>query len=200
FGLYSLAEGVITVNGKTVNLDSPHTAMEYGIALCPEDRKTDGIFYELSVQENIIMALQALTGVMHKISYTNQKKLVEEFVSKLEIKVADVNQSVRTLSGGNQQKVILARWLAINPELLILDEPTRGIDIGTKIEIQNLMIALAKKQNKSVIFISSEMEELIATCKRLLVFRDKKIIGELNSEHISMQNIMNAIAGGANED
>lgn len=195
FGLNSIDSGHIKINDKAVNLHSPYDAMMNKIALCPEDRRAHGIIRDLSVRENIALAIQSIQGPFHKIPASTIDEIVDEFIEKLQIKVSSPQQLVKTLSGGNQQKVILARWLASKPELMILDEPTRGIDIGTKTEIQNLMIKLAHDENMAVLFISSEFDELINTCSRLAVFRDQKIIGQLRGKEIEMNNIMNELAG-----
>ena len=169
--------------------------MKLGMAYLPENRKDEGIIADLSVRENIIIAMQAKQGIFKLIPRKKQEEFVDEYIEILQIKTAGRETPIKQLSGGNQQKVILARWLLTNPELLILDEPTRGIDVGTKTEIQKLVLKLAT-EGMSVIFISSEIEEMIRTCQRMVVMRDKKKVGELKSDEISQNNIMSAIAGG----
>ena len=127
------------------------------------------------------------------------EKFADEYISLLDIKTASVDTPIKSLSGGNQQKVILARWLLTNPKYLILDEPTRGIDIGTKVEIQKLVLKLAA-EDKSITFISSEIDEMLRTCSRLIVMRDGKVVGELTGEDLNQNTIMNTIAGGGNNE
>ena len=180
---------------KEVKITAPIDAMKLGMAYLPENRKDEGIIADLSVRENIIIAMQAKQGIFKLIPKKKQEEFVDKYIEILQIKTAGRETPIKQLSGGNQQKVILARWLLTNPELLILDEPTRGIDVGTKTEIQKLVLKLATK-GMSVIFISSEIEEMIRTCQRMVVMRDKKKVGELESDEISQNNIMSAIAGG----
>ncbi len=178
FGLDRSDAGEITLDGKTVRMDSPVTAIHLGLGLCPEDRKAEGIIAELSVRENIVLALQARQGLWPAIGRVQQTTLAEGYVKALGIKTADVDTPIGQLSGGNQQKAVLARWLATQPSLLILDEPTRGIDIAAKQEIMNEILALAK-QGMAVLFISSEMEEVVRVSDRIVVLRDRAKVGEL---------------------
>lgn len=178
FGLDRSDAGEIVLGGKTVRMDSPATAIQLGLALCPEDRKAEGIIAELSVRENIVLALQARQGLWPAIGRVQQTTLAEGYVKALGIKTADVDTPIGQLSGGNQQKAVLARWLATQPSLLILDEPTRGIDIAAKQEIMNEILALAK-QGMAVLFISSEMEEVVRVSDRIVVLRDRAKVGEL---------------------
>jgi monosaccharide-transporting ATPase len=194
-GVEPIDEGRLSIKDKLVRFKSPKDAMDHRVALCPEERKVEGIIGDLTVRENIILALQALDGMFKRMPMKRQEQIADEYIRLLEIKVYDSSQLIKTLSGGNQQKVIISRWLAIHPELMILDEPTRGIDIGTKTQIQQLMIQLAEENGMSVVFISSELEELIRTCSRLLVFRDHYKVGELEEE-ISSDAIMATIAEG----
>ena len=174
--------------------------MKNGIGYLPEDRKRDGIIEDLSVRENIILALQVMKGFFRPLSRSQQDAFVDEYIKALGIKTASTETPIKSLSGGNQQKVILARWLLTNPQYLILDEPTRGIDIGTKTEIQKLVLKLAE-DGVSITFISSEIEEMLRTCSRLIVMRDRNVVGELVGEDITQDKIMRTIAGGedANE-
>ncbi|MBX9818139.1 MAG: sugar ABC transporter ATP-binding protein [Burkholderiaceae bacterium] len=178
FGLDRSDAGEIQVGGKAVRMDSPVTAIQMGLALCPEDRKAEGIIAELSVRENIVLALQARQGLWPAIGPVQQTTLAEGYVKALGIKTADVDTPIGQLSGGNQQKAVLARWLATQPSLLILDEPTRGIDIAAKQEIMNEILALAK-QGMAVLFISSEMDEVVRVSDRIVVLRDRAKVGEL---------------------
>lgn len=195
FGADKVVSGSVKVEGKPVRIKEPIDAMRQGIAYLAEDRKRDGIVGDLSVRENIILALQVKTGFFRPFSRSKANKLAEDYIKLLDIKTASVNTPVSSLSGGNQQKVILARWLLTHPKYLILDEPTRGIDVGTKVEIQKLVLKLAS-EGMSVTFISSETDEMLRTCSRLLVMRDRKLVGELTGDRLTQSHIMNTIAGG----
>ena len=196
FGLKEVTGGSLKINGKEEKLSNPMAAMKEKIAFCPEDRKLSGIIGDLTVRENIILALQAMDGMFTHIPYSKQVELADKFIDKLRIKVSDRDQLIKNLSGGNQQKVIIARWLATQPRFLILDEPTRGIDVGTKTEIQKMAVELAKNEGMSVAFISSEMDEMVRTCSKLVVMRDRKKVAELTGDQISSEGVMEAIAGG----
>ena len=195
FGVDSIGKGEMKLKKQNVHFKSPLDAIRNGIAFCPENRKTEGIIGDLTIRENIVLALQTKKGLFNKISRKEAEKLADEYIAKLEIKTPDAEQLIRNLSGGNQQKVILARWLATEPEFLMLDEPTRGIDIGTKAELQKIVIDLAK-QGMAVLFISSEIDEMLRCCKRMIVLRDMKQVGELNGREISEEAIMHIMAGG----
>lgn len=187
--------GKVKKKGKPVKMTKPLDAMKNGIAYLPEDRKIDGIVGDLSVRENLILAAQVLRGFFKPFSRAEASKFADEYIKLLEIKTASADTPIKSLSGGNQQKVILARWLLTHPEYLILDEPTRGIDIGTKIEIQKLVLKLAS-EGMSVTFISSETDEMLRTCSRLIVMRDRKVVGELSGEDLTQSKVMETIAGG----
>ncbi|HHW66617.1 MAG TPA: sugar ABC transporter ATP-binding protein [Epulopiscium sp.] len=187
--------GELKVNGQRLAANAPIDSIKAGMAFLPENRKDEGIIADLSVRENIILALQARQGLFKLLSRKEQEEFADRYIELLKIKTASRETPIKQLSGGNQQKAILARWLLLNPDFLILDEPTRGIDVGTKTEIQKLVIELAK-QGKAVMFISSEIEEMLRTCNRMLVLRDSSVVGELHDEEISQDNIMAAIAGG----
>ena len=173
--------------------------MKAGMAFCPENRKDEGIIAELSVRENIIIALQAKKGVFKLLSKKEQEVFTDRYIDLLQIKTAHRDVPIKQLSGGNQQKVILGRWLLTQPDFLILDEPTRGIDIGTKTEIQKLVVKLAS-EGMSVMFISSEIEEMLRTCNRMAILRDGQKVGELEEHELSEENIMKAIAGGGTNE
>ncbi|MBN2880293.1 MAG: sugar ABC transporter ATP-binding protein [Clostridia bacterium] len=194
FGADKITGGQIKVNGKSVKFASPKDAMKNGIGYLPEDRKEDGLIADLSVRENIILALQVQKGFFHPFSKAEAEEFADKYVKLLGIKTASTDTPISSLSGGNQQKAILARWLLTNPQYLILDEPTRGIDVGTKVEIQKLVLKLAE-DGVSVTFISSEIEEMLRTCSRLIVMRDRKIVGELTGEEMTQAKIMHTIAG-----
>lgn len=195
FGLMQKSAGTIKIDGTTIAVKTPMDMMKKRIAFCPEDRKISGIIGDLSVRENIILALQAKKGMFTHIPRAKQNEIADYYIDLLRIKVSDREQLIKNLSGGNQQKVIIARWLATQPSLLILDEPTRGIDVGTKTEIESLAVSLAKEKGMSVVFISGEMGEMVRTCSRVLVIRDHEKITELNDDEISTAHIMQAIAG-----
>ncbi len=195
FGADRVISGSVKKNGKTVKIVKPIDAMKNGIAYLPEDRKIDGIVGDLSVRDNIILALQVLKGFFKPISKAEANKFADEYIKLLGIKTASADTPIKSLSGGNQQKVIVARWLLTHPEYLILDEPTRGIDVGTKIDIQKLVLKLAS-EGMSVTFISSETDEMLRTCSRLVVMRDRKVVGELSGEDLTQNKIMSTIAGG----
>ena len=197
FGADRVLHGSVKIKGKDVKISKPIDAMKHGIAYLPEDRKVDGIIGDLSVRENIILALQVLKGFFRPISKAESYKFADEYITLLEIKTASADTPIKSLSGGNQQKCILARWLLMNPEYLILDEPTRGIDVGTKVEIQKLVLKLASG-GMSVTFISSETDEMLRTCSRLVVMRDRKVVGELTGSDLTQNKIMSTIAGGDN--
>ena len=195
FGADRVTGGTVKMDGKAVKVSKPHDAMKAGIGYLPEDRKRDGIIADLSVRENIILALQVMKGFFHPMSRKEMEQFADEYIKTLQIKTASQETPVGSLSGGNQQKVILARWLLTHPEYLILDEPTRGIDVGTKLEIQKLVLKLAE-DNVSVTFISSEIEEMLRVCSRLIVMRDRKIVGELTGDDLTQATVMKTIAGG----
>ena len=195
FGADRVTGGAVRMNGKPVRIAKPHDAMKAGIGYLPEDRKRDGIIADLSVRENIILALQVMKGFFHPMSRKETEQFADEYIQALQIKTASQETPVGSLSGGNQQKVILARWLLTHPEYLILDEPTRGIDVGTKLEIQKLVLKLAG-DDVSVTFISSEIEEMLRVCSRLIVMRDRKIVGELTGDDLTQATVMKTIAGG----
>jgi monosaccharide-transporting ATPase len=178
FGLDRNDSGELHVDGERVRFDSPAQAIRHGLAMCPEERKHDGIVADLSVRENISLALQARMGIWNRLSSARQKEIADRFVLALGIKTADIDTPIALLSGGNQQKVVLARWLATDPSVLILDEPTRGIDVAAKQEIMNEILSLARG-GMAVLFISSEMEEVVRVSDRIVVLRDRRKVGEL---------------------
>ncbi len=195
FGVDKIQGGKISVDGKPVRITRPADAMKQGIGYLPEDRKADGIIADLSVRENIILATQVMRGVLRPISRAQAEAFADEYIKALDIKTASTDTPIGSLSGGNQQKVLIARWLLTHPKYLILDEPTRGIDVGTKTEIQRLVLKLAE-DGVSCTFISSEIEEMLRTCSRLIVMRDRNIVGELRDEELTQYNVMHTIAGG----
>ena len=199
FGADKVTGGQIKIKGKSVSIHKPIDAMKNGIGYLSEDRKGDGIIADLSVRENIILALQVMKGFFRPISKSETEAFADEYIKVLNIKTASRETPIKSLSGGNQQKVILARWLLTHPDYLILDEPTRGIDVGTKLEIQKLVLKLAE-DGVAVTFISSEIEEMLRTCSRLIVMRDRHVVGELTGSDLNQAQVMKTIAGGEKAD
>ena len=193
FGVDKADSGTLKINGENVTLRDPRGAVRRRIALCPEDRKATGIIPDLSVRENIVLALQARRGWVRKIGRRRQNQVADEYIQALYIATSDAEKPIKLLSGGNQQKVLLARWLLTEPRLLILDEPTRGIDIGAKFEIATLIDKLCA-EGMAVLFISSELEEVVRTAGRVVVLRDHRKVGELIDAGITEQQIMATIA------
>jgi simple sugar transport system ATP-binding protein len=181
------------MSGIPIHDHSPLGSIKRGVALCPEDRKAAGIVDDLTVRENIVLAIQASRGWFNYLSLQDQYEYAERYIKLLNIATPTADQPVKNLSGGNQQKVILARWLAINPQILILDEPTRGIDVGTKAEIQKLVLTLAE-EGKSCVFISSELEEVLRTSHRIVVLREREKVAEYTGE-VDENTIIHAFAG-----
>ena len=194
FGIDPADSGSISIEGNPVRLNTPHKAIQNGMAFCPEDRKTEGIFAELSIRENIILALQAKRGVFRFLSKKRQIEIAEESVRQLGIKVADIENPISQLSGGNQQKAMLARWLATEPKMLMLDEPTRGIDVAAKLEIMDLVKEQCRK-GLAILFISSEMSEVLRVSDRISVLRDRQKIGEIAGGDADEQKVFRMIAG-----
>ncbi|WP_068782867.1 sugar ABC transporter ATP-binding protein [Paenibacillus phocaensis] len=182
-------------SGGRGGIHSPRQAIDEGIAFCSENRKKEGIIDDLTVRENIVLALQAAKGWFRAIPRKRQEEIAEAYIRLLNIHPPDSEQLIRNLSGGNQQKVLLARWLVTEPKLLILDEPTRGIDIGAKMEIQKLVLTLAEK-GMSVLFISSELEEVLRVSDRIAVLRDRRKVKEMRRAEMNQQQVMQVIAGG----
>lgn len=193
FGIDTPDAGTLLLKGQKVERFSPAESLKRGVALCPEDRKAEGILGELTIRENIILALQARYGWFKFLGAKKQYEIAHKYIKLLGIRTPSPDQLVKNLSGGNQQKVILARWLVTQPHLLILDEPTRGIDVGAKTEILKLVLELAK-EGMSVMFISSELEEVLRISQRVVVLRDHKKAAEYSSD-VGDQTIMHAMAG-----
>ncbi len=195
FGIDAANQGEIEVKGKKARISTPRSAMLAGMGFCSEDRKNEGIFPELTVRENIVLALQGRRGVFRYIPRQKQLEMADELIRSLAIKTPGANNEAGQLSGGNQQKLMLARWLATNPIILILDEPTRGIDVGAKLEIMELILNMSR-QGMGLIFISSEFEEIVRCSTRVAVLKDKAKVAELSGDEISEGAIMHTIAGG----
>ncbi len=195
FGADKADSGSIVVDGKECSFASPRDAIAAGIGFCSEDRKHEGAVLELSVRENLILALQARTGILRAIPLKRQQQLAEEYVKALGIKTAGIETPIGTLSGGNQQKVLLARWLATEPKMLILDEPTRGIDVRAKQEIMDYVTALCRK-GMAILFISSELPEVLRVSDRIVVMRDRKAGGEYQRGALDESSVLQVIAAG----
>ena len=196
FGASRAVHGEIFVDGQNVSIKTPFDAIKSEIAFCPEDRKRDGIIGDLSIRENIMLAVQSRKGFMHPMTRQEQTELADKYIKLLGIATPDCEKKAGELSGGNQQKVILARWMAASPKVLILDEPTRGIDIGAKAEIQRLMLEMCG-EGVSVIFISSELDEIIRCSNRIVIMRDRAKVAEVDGESCTQQDILRIIAEGA---
>ena len=200
FGADRVEDGTVYLEGRPLKLRAPNDAIDAGLAFLSEDRKAEGIIPDLSVRENLTLAALPTLSRFGVVSVARQREIVERFMKRLGIKAASAEQKIRELSGGNQQKVLLARWLCKNPKFLILDEPTRGIDIGAKGEIQALVNELAES-GLGVLMISSELEELVEGSSRVVVMRDGKCVAELRGREISQDSIIHAMAeGGANTE
>ncbi len=193
FGVRSAGSGTTTDAAGRVAHGNPREAIAAGFGFAPEDRKVDGIVADLSVRENIVLALQARRGWMAPLSRAEQERLATNYITKLDIRTSDAEKAVGELSGGNQQKVVLARWLAMNPRFLILDEPTRGIDVGAHAEILRLIHEITA-EGMSILVISSELDELVAVCDRVIVLRDRRHVAELIGDAITTDAIVHAIA------
>ena len=193
FGADAVEAGELKVDGRPVRFGSPADAIKAGIGLAPEDRKTEGIVPEMSLRENLTLALLPAISRYGIVDRKRQDEVVDRFIRRLDIKTTGPDQKIRELSGGNQQKVLLARWLCLDPRLLLLDEPTRGIDVGAKGEIQALINELADA-GLGVLMISSELEELVEGSDRVVVLRDGRTVAELPHEAISEDSIMQTMA------
>jgi galactofuranose transport system ATP-binding protein len=195
FGAVRSDTGKVRFNGRPITARSPRRSVRRGIGFCPEDRKADGIISELSVRENIVLAMQTKRGWLRRLPIDEQNRLASEMINVLAIATSDAEKPVGQLSGGNQQKVILARWLASKPRLLILDEPTRGIDVGAHAEIVALIRRLCK-EGMALLVASSELEEIVAVSHRVAVLRDRRHVGEIAGAGVTRENIVRTIAGG----
>jgi len=199
FGADHVDTGDVRIDGRTARRCPPARAIRAGLGLVPEDRKADGIVPGLSVRENIVLAAMPRLTRAGFVSRRRSDEIVEVFVRRLRIKISSPEQKVRELSGGNQQKVLLARMLCLNPKVLILDDPTRGIDVGAKAEIQALVDELASK-GLGVLLISSELEEVVEGAQTVLVLRDGAVVGRLSGEEISEDQVMAVIATASAAD
>ena len=194
FGADKADSGSFDIDGKQVSFANPRDAIAQGIGFCSEDRKHEGAILALSVRENLILALQARQGIFRAIPFKRQQQLATDYVKWLGIKTASIETPIGTLSGGNQQKVLLARWLATDPRLMILDEPTRGIDVRAKQEIMDYVSNLCRK-GMSILFISSELPEVVRLSDRMVVMRDRKACGEYQRGQLDETSVLHVIAG-----
>ena len=194
FGIDPADTGTLTVNNQQVHISTPQKAIQHGLAFCPEDRKTEGIVADLSIRENIILALQAKLGTFRFLSKKRQDAIAEKYIKQLGIKVSSAESPISQLSGGNQQKAMLARWLATEPKMLMLDEPTRGIDVAAKLEIMDLVKEQCRK-GLAILFISSEMPEVLRVSDKIAVLRDRQKIGEIVGKDADEQKVFRMIAG-----
>lgn len=195
FGADSSAKGEIKINGKPVQIRSPRDAIKLGIGFLPEDRKKEGLVVDLPVLDNTVMAKPEKAMEHGMFSAKKAKEICQKYIRELLIKTPSEMQKAKFLSGGNQQKVVLAKWLNCEPEIIVLDEPTRGIDVNAKMEIYNIIVKLAE-EGKSIIMISSEMPELIGLCDRVIVMHEGCVTGELDRRTLSQQQIMHYATGG----
>ena len=193
YGADRADSGAMSINGLPARITAPRQAIERGVVFSSEDRRGEGIVSDLTVAENIILGIQARRGWRRKLRKSERDTVVAEYIEALGVRPSNPHAVVGTLSGGNQQKVLLARWLATAPELIILDEPTRGIDVGAKADIQRKVAELSAA-GLSVIFISSELEEVLRLAQRVLVMRDRKAIGELDSDQVDLSDLVEYIA------
>ena len=195
FGADHPDSGSLSIGGTPTTLRTPRAGLDHRIAFCSENRKTEGLVEELTVRENIVLALQAARGWARPLSRRRQDEIAARYIETLDIRPADPEAKVGNLSGGNQQKVLLARWLITEPRLLILDEPTRGIDIGAKTEIQRLVTELSAR-GMAVLFISAELEEVLRLSHRVAVLRDREVVAQLDNDSLTAEEIMATMAEG----
>lgn len=191
--------GAVRVKGKKVALNSPVSGLAHGIAYSTENRRDDGIVGDLSVRENIMLAVQARRGWLRRVPAREVDQLVKTYMERFSVRPNDPDRPIRLLSGGNQQKVLLGRWLATNPDLLLLDEPTRGIDVGAKADIQETVAELAEG-GMGVVFISSELEEVVRLSERIVIIKDHHKVGEvINGAEVTAESIVSIIAAESEE-
>jgi simple sugar transport system ATP-binding protein len=194
FGADRADQGHLSIDGTAQTFRSPRAAINRGIAFSSENRKEEGLIGDLSVRDNLVLAMQASKGWLRRVPRSTQDQLAEKFIRALDIRPTNKDALIRNLSGGNQQKVLLARWLITNPRLLILDEPTRGIDIGAKTQIQRLISSLAA-DGMSIIFISAELEEVLRLSDHIAILKDRQMVGHIPNDGVTMEDVMTIIAG-----
>ncbi|HEY0865907.1 MAG TPA: sugar ABC transporter ATP-binding protein, partial [Fimbriimonas sp.] len=195
FGLDSIDQGEMRLDGSTIHRFSPSRAIGGGIGMLPEDRKAEGIFPELTIRENMMIVLQARRGWLRRLPSRKQRELSTDLAKQLRVQPPDIERPIQFLSGGNQQKALIGRWLAVQPRLLLLDEPTRGIDVGAKFEIMSLVERL-RSEGSSFVFVSSELAEVVRTATKVLVMRDRKAVRSLSADEITEDRIVETIAEG----
>jgi simple sugar transport system ATP-binding protein len=192
-GIDRLDAGIIRIGGTPHNPRGPHDAISLGVVYSSENRRAEGIVDALSVRENVTLALQAERGMLRRIPSWQQRELAASWIEALAIRPPDMDRPAGTLSGGNQQKVLLARLLALSPRVLVLDEPTRGIDVGAKVEIQNLVGDLADN-GLSVMFISAELEEVLRVGNRVAILRDGCIVDTVPADRLTVDSLLALVA------
>jgi ABC-type sugar transport system ATPase subunit len=194
FGIYPAESGTIVMNGRRVRISSPREAMAVGLAYVPEDRQRQGLVLPMTVRDNVTMAILETLTRLSFISYSAEEKIARNFVERLQIRTPALSQLAMNLSGGNQQKIVVSKWLAGKPKVLILDEPTRGIDVGAKAEIHRLMSQLAQ-QGLGIVMISSELPEILGMSDRILVMRKNAIAGEYMRAEATQERIITTAMG-----
>jgi monosaccharide-transporting ATPase len=194
FGADRADQGQLRIGGTARTLRTPRSAIDQGVAFSSENRKEEGLISDLSVRDNLVLAMQASKGWLRRVPGHTQDQLAEKFIRALDIRPANKDALIQNLSGGNQQKVLLARWLITNPKLLILDEPTRGIDIGAKTQIQKLISSLAS-DGMSIIFISAELEEVLRLSDHIAILKDRRMVADIPNDGVTMEDVMTIIAG-----
>jgi inositol transport system ATP-binding protein len=197
FGADPFDTGRVVVDGQPVDIRSPQDAIGHGIGLVPEDRKQQALFLSLAIRTNLSIAALGRLGTMGVfVDERAERKLIDEYKQALNIRMSGPEQLVANLSGGNQQKVVLARWLALRPKVLIVDEPTRGIDVGAKVEVHNLLFDMARS-GIAIIAISSELPEVLAISDRIVTMREGKVTGEVSREKANQEVLMSMMTLGA---
>ncbi len=200
FGEYKKTSGNIYVDGEEVNVHSPKDAIKYGLAYLSEDRKKEGLILGMSVGENMTLSnLKNFEQAAFRLNKKDENNIVADYIKKLSIKTTGASQRIKNLSGGNQQKVIIAKWIMLSPKVLIIDEPTKGIDVGAKKEIYDVLNEL-KKTGKAIIMISSDMPEIVGICDRVIVMHEGMVTGELDREEANQENIMKLAVGIENKE
>jgi ribose transport system ATP-binding protein len=194
FGVTPAVSGEVNVQGKTLTPKQPRDAIDAGMVLAPEDRKQQGLIIEMSVRENLSLASLRRDQIGGFLNVTKESEISAEMIERMKVKTPSEDQIIKFLSGGNQQKVVLGKWLAMHPRVLLLDEPTRGIDVGAKQQIYNLMEELASR-GIAILFVSSEMEEIIGIADRALVMHEGRITGELPRNELTEESIMQLATG-----
>ncbi len=195
FGVYKVDSGKIKINNQTATITSPKKAMSYGLGYLTEDRKDEGLILDMTVRNNMSIGVLKTISSGGVINRKKEKKIINNYVQSLKIKTPSIETKVLNLSGGNQQKVVLGKWLACNSNIIILDEPTRGIDVGAKMEIYNLMRSLAN-EGRGIIMISSELPEILGMSDRILVMRQGRIASEISQEEACEEKILSCAMGG----